>query len=102
MQVEWTWNISNKYVIKSDVCIKLKYIRISLDIYQHISYDAESKKKGETNLSTIKTHQMPNLYQSVIFKLKLTKWYSDTQAAICQWKCIIIKLIWTIFAYNQN
>ena len=55
------------------MCIKLKYIRISLDIYQHISYDAESKKKGETNLSTIKTHQMPNLYQSVIFKLKLTK-----------------------------
>ena len=31
MQEEWTWNISNNYIIKSDVCIKLKYIRISLD-----------------------------------------------------------------------
>ena len=30
--------------MKSDVCIKLKYIRISLDIYQHISYYAELKK----------------------------------------------------------
>ena len=45
MQEERTWNISNNYAIKSDVCIKLKYIRISLDIYQHISYLAESKKK---------------------------------------------------------
>ena len=44
MQEEWTWNISNNYIIKSDVCIKLKYIQISLDIYQHISYHAESKK----------------------------------------------------------
>ena len=73
MQGEWTWNISNNYMIKSDVCIKLKYIQISLDIYQHISYHAESKKE-EINISTIKT----------------------------QWSCIIIKLIWTIFAYNQN
>ena len=42
---EWTWNISNNCIIKSDVCIKLKYIRISLDIYHHISYHAESKKE---------------------------------------------------------
>ena len=27
-----------------------------------------------------------NLYQSVIFKPKLSKWYSDTQTVICQWK----------------
>ena len=32
-------------IIKSDVCIKLKYIQISLDIYQHISYHAESKQE---------------------------------------------------------
>ena len=42
--------------------LKLKYIRISLDIYQHISYHAESKKE-EINISTMKTHQMPNKWQ---------------------------------------
>ena len=40
--------------------IKLKYIQISLDIYQHISYHAESKKKEEINILALKTHQMPN------------------------------------------
>ena len=45
MQEQWTWKISNNYIIKFDVCIKLKYIQISLDIYRHISYDAESKKR---------------------------------------------------------
>ena len=49
MQEEWTLNISKNYIIKFDVCIKLKYIRISLDIYQHIFYHAESKKKEERN-----------------------------------------------------
>ena len=44
MQEEWPWKISNNYITKSDVCIKLKYIQISLDIYQHISYHAESKQ----------------------------------------------------------
>ena len=56
MQEEWTWNISNNYIIKSDVCMKLKYIRISLDVYQHISYQAGSKQKEEINISTMKTH----------------------------------------------
>ena len=57
MQEKWTWNISNTYIIKSDMCIKLKYIRISLDIFQHISYYTESKKKNEEiNISTMKTH----------------------------------------------
>ena len=37
--------------------------------------------------------------QSVIFKVKLAKLYSDTQIVE---SCIIIKLIWTIFAHNQN
>ena len=43
MQEKWKWNISDNYIIKSDACIKLKYIQISLDIYQYISYHAESK-----------------------------------------------------------
>ena len=91
VQEEWTWNISNSYIIKSDVCIKLKYIRISLDIYQHISY-AQNQKKEENNISTMKTYQMPNKWQyltciKVSFsKPKLAKWYSDTQTVICQWK----------------
>ena len=42
--------------------MKLKYIQISLDIYQHTSYYAESKKE-EINMSTMKTHQMPNKWQ---------------------------------------
>ena len=62
MQEEWTWNFSNNYIIKSDVRIKLKYIRISLDIYQHISYYIESKKE-EINISTMKAHQMPHKWQ---------------------------------------
>ena len=45
--------------------MKLKYIRISLDIYQHISYQAESKQKEEINILTMKTHQMPNKWQYV-------------------------------------
>ena len=56
MQEEWTWNIPNNYIIKSDVW--------SLVIYQHISYHAESKKGR--NISTRKTHQMPNNWQHLI------------------------------------
>ena len=44
MQEEWTWNISNNQIIKSDAYMKLKYIRISLDIYQHISYHVQNQK----------------------------------------------------------
>ena len=51
MQEQWTWNIFNNYIIKSDVCIKLKYIRIFLDIYQHRSYHAQSKKGGNEHIS---------------------------------------------------
>ena len=40
--------------------IKLKYIRIFIDIYQHISYHAQNQKKEENNISTMKTYQMPN------------------------------------------
>ena len=52
-------NISNNHIIESDVYIKLKYIQISLDIYQHISY-VQNQKKEENNISTMKTYQMPN------------------------------------------
>ena len=59
-QEEWTWNISNNYIIKSDVYIKLKYIQMSLDIYQHTSYHAESKKKEEINMLAMNIRLMSN------------------------------------------
>ena len=65
MQEKWIWNISNNCIIKSDVCRKLKYIWISLDIYQHISYYAESKKE-EINIATMKSHLMPTKWQYLI------------------------------------
>ena len=52
-------------IIKSDACMKLKYIRISLGIYQHISYQAESKQKEEIDILTMKKHQMANKWQYV-------------------------------------
>ena len=52
-------------IIKSDACMKRKYIRISLDIYQHISYQAESKQKEEIDILTMKKHQMANKWQYV-------------------------------------
>ena len=45
---------------------KLKYIRISVDIYQRISYHEQNqkkikiKKKKENIISTMETYQMPN------------------------------------------
>ena len=36
-------NISNNHIVKSDMYIKLKYIWISLDIYQHISYHPQNQ-----------------------------------------------------------
>ena len=60
MQEEWTWNISNNYIIKFDVYLKLKYTQISLDVYQHTSYHAESKKKEEINMLAMNTHLMSN------------------------------------------
>ena len=41
----------------------LKLVQISLDIYQHISYHVQNQKKEENNISTMKTHQMPNWWQ---------------------------------------
>ena len=45
--------------------LKLKYIQIYLDIYQYISYQELNQKKEENNISTMKTHQMPNKWQSL-------------------------------------
>ena len=63
MQQKWTWIISNNYIIKSAESIKLKYIWISLDIYQRISYHAQNQKKEENKMPTMKTSQMPNKCQ---------------------------------------
>ena len=100
MQEKWTWNISNNYIIKSDLCIKLKYIWIYLHIYQHISYHLQNQiKKEENNILTIKkkpnAKQMAvsNLYQSAIFKPKLEKWCSDTQA-VSDYFCLYSSLVY--------
>ena len=34
-------------IIKSDMYIKLKYIQISLDTYQHITYTQNQKKRNK-------------------------------------------------------
>ena len=39
-------------------------MQMSSDIYQHLCYHAQNqKKKGKKNISTMKTHQMPNKWQ---------------------------------------
>ena len=72
--------------------IKLKYIQISLDMYQQISYHAESKQ-DEINISNMKTNQMPSRWQYLTsIKVSFSKknlqndTYSDTQAVIFQWE----------------
>ena len=89
------------------MCIKLKYIQISLDIHQNIFYHAESKK-GEINKSTVKTHQMPNKWQHLTcIKVSFSNQNLQNDIVTPRLKyvnecCTIIKLIWTIFSYNQN
>ena len=107
MKEERTWNISNNYVIKSDVYIKLKLIRIYLDTYQHISYQAGSKKERNEHINYQNTRNakqgaVSNLCQSLIFKPNFPKWYNNTQTVICPWKLKNYKLISSIFTYNQN
>ena len=53
-------NISNNHIIESDVYITLKYIQISLDTYQNVSYHVQNQKKEENNISTMKTYQLSN------------------------------------------
>ena len=92
MQQKWTWIISNNYIIKSAESIKLKYIWISLDIYQRISYHAQNKKNmEENNLSTTKTYQMSNKWQYLTC-IKVSFSNQNLQNAIvrprlpCQWQ----------------
>ena len=52
-------------------------------------YHAESKKERNSHINyenPLKAKQMAtsSMFQSVIFKLKLAKWYSDTETVICQ------------------
>ena len=42
--------------------IKLKYIQISLNIYQHISYHVQNQKKKQQK-NKKKTYQIPNKWQ---------------------------------------
>ena len=54
--------------------LKLKYIQIYLDIYQYISYQELNQKKEENNISTMKTHQMPNKWQHLTcIKVSISK-----------------------------
>ena len=86
--------------------LKLKYIQISLDIYQHISYHVQNQKKEENNISTMKTYQMPNKWQYLTcIKVPFSNQnlQNDIVTPRLQYfndSCIIIhiKLIWTIFA----
>ena len=47
-------------MMKSDVCIKLKHIQISLDIYQDLYLIMQNQKKKEINISPMEAHQKPN------------------------------------------
>ena len=66
------------------------------------------KKKEEINISTMKTHQMPNKWQYLTcIKVSFSNQnlQNDIVTPRLQYvneSCMIIKLIWTTFAYNQN
>ena len=88
--------------------MKLKYIQISLHIYQHISCYTESKKIKEINISTKKTHQMTSKWRfltgiKVSFSNQNLKNNIVTPRLLyVNESCTVIKLIWTTFAYNEN
>ena len=89
-------NEHEKFIIKSDVYIKLKYIRISLDLYQHIFDHVQHQKKEENNISTMKTYQMLNKWQYLIcIKVSFSNqnMQNDIVTSILQYindNCIII------------
>ena len=66
------------------------------------------KKKEEINISTMKTHQMPNKWQYLTcIKVSFSNQNLENDIVTPRLKyvkesCIIIKLIRNIFAYNQN
>ena len=49
--------------------IKLKYIRISLDIYQHLSYHAQNQRKGKKYKKHINYESTLNAQQVVVCNL---------------------------------
>ena len=68
----------------------------------------QNKKKKKINISTMKTHQMPNKWQYLTC-IKVSFSNQNLQNDIVTPRlfyvnesCVIVKLIWTIFAYNQN
>ena len=84
----------------------MTYINISF-IMQNQKKKKE-RKKEEINISAMKTHQMPNKWQYLTC-IKMSFSNQNLQNDIVtprleyvNGSCIIIKLIWTIFAYNQN
>ena len=69
----------------------------------------QNQKKEDINISTMKTHQMPGKWQYLTCIIKVSFSNQNLQNDIVTPRlqyvnesCIIIKLIWTIFAYNQN
>ena len=69
----------------------------------------QNQKKEDINISTMKTHQMPDKWQYLTCIIKVSFSNQNLQNDIVTPRlqyvnesCIIIKLIWTIFAYNQN
>ena len=87
MQEEWTWNISNNHIIKSDVYIKLKYIWIFLDIYQHMR---RIKKKEENNILTMKHTKWKYLTCIKVSISNQNLRNDNTQAVDVNDSCIII------------
>ena len=60
-----------------------------------------SIKKEENNISTMKTHQMPNKWQYLTCtKVSFSNPDCNMSMRVAS-LYIIIKLIWTIFAYNH-
>ena len=68
----------------------------------------QNKKMEEISISTINTHQMPNKWQYLTcIKVSFSNQNLQNDIMTPRMKyvnesCIIIKLIWTIFAYNKN
>ena len=83
------------------------------NIFRHISTNILScrikkKKKDEIAISTMKTNQMSTMWQylnSIKLSFSNQNLQNDIVIPRLQYfneSCIILKLIWTILAYNQN
>ena len=68
----------------------------------------QNKKKEVINISTMKTHQMPNKWLHLTcIKVSFSNQTLQNdivtpRLSYVNESCIIIKLIWATFAYNQN